>query len=266
MNSAGHMELIEHDGRATETVRPTERPDDNLIYDSKYAAALNLAALPRILGGIAVLLVCTSLGGQLIKALLGYDYLMGLLSFFNVDRERNVPTFFSTVLLLFAAVLLTVITAIAAKQKRPYVGKWGVLAAGFLLMAFDETTGLHERLIAPVRAGLGVERFGVFYFAWVIPGMVLVGVLAIYFVRFLWHLPGPTRRAFLIAGGMYLSGAIGIELLGGRYAEQHGDDDLGYNLLVTVEEAAEMFGVLLFIRALLNWIADTQGEVRLRYE
>ena len=44
--------------------------------------------------------------------------------------------------------------------------------------------------------------------------------------------------------------------------ELHGRDNLTYSMMVTVEESLEMGGVILFIWALLVYIADNYKEVR----
>lgn len=51
-------------------------------------------------------------------------------------------------------------------------------------------------------------------------------------------------------------GAIGFEMLGGRYAELYSNKTILYALLYTCEEFLEMFGVALFIYALLSYIVD----------
>lgn len=103
-----------------------------------------------------------------------------------------------------------------------------------------------------------------FGFTWVIPGMVVVAVLAIYFVRFLWRLPPNTRQAFVVAGTLFVGGAIGVEILGGWYGGLHGMANLTYSLFATVEESMEIVGVIVFIHALLEYLAGHFQEVRLR--
>ena len=69
-----------------------------------------------------------------------------------------------------------------------------------------------------------------------------------------------------MAATLYIGGAIGVELIGGRFAELHGKRNLTYHLLTTVEESLEMGGVILFIWALLVFIADKYKEVAFRFE
>ncbi len=193
--------------------------------------SLNPSAIARILGAVAFLLVLASIGGQFSKFVLGHDYLKGFVPLFYVDHERNIPTFLSVLLMLFAALLLAAIAVLDGNQRITHVSKWAILSFGFLFMAFDEAFQLHERLISPVRTLLDDSNLGVYYFAWVIPGIALVLVLGLFFRRFLLHLPATPRLRFLMAGSLYIGGAIGVELIGGRYAELHGIQNWTYSMI-----------------------------------
>jgi hypothetical protein len=133
-------------------------------------------------------------------------------------------------------------------------------------MAFDEAFQLHERLIRPISVMLGEKNLGIFYFAWVIPAMIIVLMLGLFFLKFLLHLPMIVRFRFLIAATLYLVGAIGIELIGGRYAELHGEENLTYSMITTIEESLEIAGLIFFIWALLKYCADHHKEVQLYFK
>ena len=99
----------------------------------------------------------------------------------------------------------------------------GDTALGFVVMAFDEGWSIHETLVNPIRSLLGSSRLGIFYFAWVVPGIAIVLALGLYFLGFLRRLPGLTRRQFILAAALFLGGAIGMELPGEiRYTLVHG--------------------------------------------
>lgn len=228
--------------------------------------SLNPSSIARILGAVAFFLVLASVAGQLTVYLTGHEQVYGLVRLFNVDTELNLPAFFSTFILVFAALLLAVITVLEKKRMTAHISHWAVLTFGFLLMAVDEAVSLHEMLVEPTRKLLGDDNLGAFYFAWVIPGIVIVLVLALYFLKFLLHLPAKTRFTFLLAAIIYLGGAISFELIGGRYAELHGSHNLTYNMFATIEESLEMAGVIIFIRALLIYIASNFKEVHFRLD
>ena len=224
--------------------------------------SFNPTVIACILGVIAVLLILAGIGGQLLRFSFGEDYLRMLVLLFHLDHERNIPTYFSVLLILFAALLLALIAALSAKQKLPHVSKWIILSCGFMYMAFDEAFQLHERLIRPISVMLGEKNLGIFYFAWVIPAMILVLILGLFFLKFLLHLPMTVRLRFLIAATLYLGGAIGIELIGGRHAELHGEENLTYSIITTIEESLEIAGLIFFIWALLKYCADHHKEVQ----
>ncbi|GAA3952594.1 hypothetical protein [Allohahella marinimesophila] len=223
------------------------------------------SAIGRILGVIALLLILASLGGQLSKYLLGHDHLKGFVPLFSVDGERNVPTFFSVLLLLLNSSLLAVIASLNMRQKAPHSSKWVILSLGFLFMAFDEGFSMHEKLITPFRSLMGDQELGIFYFAWVIPAIALVLILGLFFLKFLMYLHVRTRLRFVIAGAAYLGGAIGVELIGGGYAELYGYSSLTYSMIVTAEEGLELTGLILFIRALVNYLAEHYRELRVAF-
>ena len=120
--------------------------------------------------------------------------------------------------------------------------------------------------LAPVRTLLGDSDLGFFYWAWVIPGTLLVAVLGLFFRRFLLDLPATVRIRFLSAATIYITGAIGCELIGGRYIEAHGSENLMVSLIATIEEGLELAGIIYFIWALLKYCADNYREVRFRFE
>jgi hypothetical protein len=228
--------------------------------------SLNPSSIIRVLGTVAFLLVLASIGGQLTAYLTGHSHIYGLVPLFYLDAEKNLPTGFSTLLLLFAALLLGLIAALQRKQNGSPVLYWTLLSIGCLVMAADEAWSFHEMLIKPIRKLLGDDNLGVFYYAWVIPGIVLILVLAPFFLRFLLRLPVKTRLTFLMAATLYIGGAIGGELIGGYIDELHGKRNLPYIMIVTVEECLEMAGVIVLIEALLVYIADNYKEVRFHFE
>jgi hypothetical protein len=151
-------------------------------------------------------------------------------------------------------------------HRAPFVIHWAALSAGFLFMAFDETVSLHERLIEPVRLLLGEENLGIWYFAWVVPAILLVLAIALVFLRFFVSLPPKVRRWFLIAAALYLGAAVGFELLEGRHVEIYGKENITYMTLATIEEGLEMAGVIIFIKILLEYIGDTCRALHIRFD
>lgn len=225
---------------------------------------LSPVKITQALGVVALILVLAHITGQVTKYGWEHDTAYGLIRLFNVDNENNIPSYFSASLLLLAALLLTFITTLKKATHAAYGFQWALLSLGFLYMAVDEAASLHELLNRPMRDVLGRYAGGIFSFAWVIPGSVAAVVFGVSYLRFLLHLPLKTRWGFGIAATLFLGGAIGMELVGGHYIDLYGRGNLSYILSVTVEESLEMAGVIVFIHALLNYIAREHKETRLR--
>lgn len=217
-------------------------------------------AVAGTLAAIATLLIAFSVFGQLMRWNHQSDH--NLIGVFDLDSEKNVPTIFSGFLLFTVAVVVAAIAKIESGTRRHRT--WWALALGFLLMSFDETFPMHERLIEPVRGMLGADAPPIFHFAWVVPGLILLAVIAVSLRRFVRALPRATRNLFLIAAALFFGGAIGLEMVGGRYLALHGSD-LNQSMIATVEESMEMYGSCLFVHAALRHLADRGAQLRLRF-
>jgi hypothetical protein len=243
--------------------------DNRYTPSSMMPASIRLrpSRITVVLAALASSLVFLSFTSQFLRYGLGHDYVYGLLPIierlFHVDLEQNISTLFSVTLLLCSGSLLVLMTLLKRQQQDPDASKWMILAGGFFYLATDEGWSLHEQLIEPVRGLLGHGELGIFYFAWIIPAMAGVAFLGLLFLGFLSRLPSSTRWSFITAGSLYLGGAIGIEMLGGRQAELHGFENLSYQLFAHLEESLEMAGVILFIHALLRYLAEQYPEIRL---
>lgn len=217
----------------------------------------------RSLGYVIVSLVLLCVIAQCLRFVGGHPMALGFVPQFAMGLESNVPTFFSTMLLLSAAALLGVITLAKHQREHSRVFQWGGLAAIFFYLAVDEAAGLHELLNYPV--GLFMETEGVFYYGWVVPVSVLVLAFAGAYLRFLLDLPQVVRILFVVAGALYVGGALGMEMVGGLYADNYGADNPTYATISTTEETLEMVGVLVFIYALLRHARKEVGELRITF-
>lgn len=177
--------------------------------------------------------------------------LYGLINLFNFDHEYNFPALYSALNLLFASVLLAIIAISHHRQQQPY-RCWAGLAAIFAFLSIDEITVIHERFIAPV--GAYFSNSAITPIAWVIPYGIATIIFLTSYTKFLFHLPRSTRRQIILAAIIFLMGAIGCELLGSIYITAYGRDNWLYGLIYTTEELSEMFGIVVFVHALLTYI------------
>lgn len=187
----------------------------------------------------------------------------GAVRLLSLDRENNVPTLFSTALLATSSVLYFIIAAIKRSSDDYYALHWKVLGFGFLAMAIDESFSVHEKLSRPLREMVAPHGgAGILYFAWVIPGILVVSVVGVTFLRFFLAIPTKLLKGkFMAAATLYLAGAIGFELVGGYVAETYTTNNLIYVLIVSAEEALEMSGLVLLIWALTSYIDVDCGNI-----
>ena len=169
-----------------------------------------------------------------------------------VDGEGNIPTWYSAALLLISCLLLSAIARVHRRKGLGFVGHWLILSLVFLYLSLDETAQLHELSIPPIRSAFGTT--GLLYYGWIVPAGICVALLVLSYQRFLRNLPPRTRHLFLLAGAVFVSGAIGVEAVSGLQASVHGEESLAYHVIITLEELLEMSGVVLFIYALLDYM------------
>lgn len=135
----------------------------------------------------------------------------------------------------------------------------GILAFLFLLMSLDEYMSVHELFIEPIRETFSLR--GIFYFAWIIPGLAGIIAAGFFFFRFLSSLPNLILIHFLLSAVVYFSGAMGLEIISDYFAYNQGQDNLLYALISTLEEVLEMLGISYFIFAILkyNLVYEARG-------
>jgi hypothetical protein len=200
--------------------------------------------------GITAILVALGLGAILVEPLAIADPWLAQLQtsyvrLFNVDREANVPTWFSSVLLLLCGGLAGTIGALTPGPGR---GRWLLMACLFAAMSLDESAIIHEMMIKPTRALLSGS--GYLYYSWIIPGAIIVAVVVAYYWRFITTMPAHIRNRLMAAAGIYVLGALVVEATSGRIEDEHG---LGfaYEMTALIEESLEMMGAVIIASGLL---------------
>lgn len=216
----------------------------------------------KILIIVVVILSVVSIAGQIYKYNGGHDRY--LVSFFDLDREWNLPTWYASTSLLFCSFLLAIISWIKNKAKDSYRHHWVILCVIFFLLALDEAVQLHEQTITPLREFFGTS--GLLFYAWVLPAALFLFVFLIAFSKFIYHLPQKLRWRFLAAGTIFVSGALGMELVGGYYADLYGKETLTYAMIANLEEVLEMIGILVFIDALFNTLKTEALNFQIHFE
>jgi hypothetical protein len=176
-----------------------------------------LQQVPRVLLIVFLLLLFLNILVAGFSHLTGHYRIYGLNPLFNFGHEKNIPTYFSTFNLL------------------------------------DEFVSIHERLAEPMRELFGITS-GLFYFAWVIPGIFICIILFAFFSKFYWSLPSRYKMLFGISAFLFVSGAIVMEIINGFFVPLDGSPSLIYSLLATIEESLEMTGIIMFVHSLIDYI------------
>jgi hypothetical protein len=185
----------------------------------------------------------------------GMETPIGNFRFFDLDDERSIPTWYSSLLLIGCAVLLLTISRLVNRTGGVDLTRWTALSGVFAYLAFDEAVSIHERVSEPLRDTLGLT--GAFHYSWVIPAAVLLAAFGLYMLPFMFRLSRRTAVLFAIAGAVFVSGALGMELVSGIIVSQAGTEVASYQIVVTIEESLEIIGTTIFFVTLVDYIGRT---------
>lgn len=246
-------------------------------------------SLHRLQRGLLLTTGSVALAGLVVEAcdhLLNPAWAPVLVPLLSLSYEHNLPTWYA-VLLHASAALLIALHALSLRQdpaqpaasgRRPgdqpggspgrspgrwpdgsrasWIARWIVLSGLFAYISLDELIQLHEV------ASAWFDTTGVLYFGWVIPAAAIVLGLGLWYLPFLRALPPRTRRRFVAAGVVFVSGALVMELPLGWWTERAGADNLTYAMIDWVEETLELVGVSMFLLALLDIPGRAPGALR----
>lgn len=218
-----------------------KRCKEEPVSELKYPLTVLVHRYAGVLFVSAVLLIAMHTGLYLYSY--GVEELpWPLLQLFDLDEENNIPTWFSSFLLLNNAFFFYLYARTVPTPTKRY---WLFLAGGLLLLACDEVAGLHETLNTAIDMN------------WAIPGGILVLVVGIVLIPFLWSLRRGFALLLFLSGALYVSGAIVVELL----SEDMDSDSSAYALAVALEEGLEMLGALLCLTTILHEMKKAQQIV-----
>jgi len=188
--------------------------------------------------------------------------LASYLELLNLDGELTLPAWLESAMMLGAALLMMLCGAAARRHDRRNALPWFVLAAIFVFLSADESMQIHERLSIVVNA---FGSFGgILAFSWVVAMTPVVLVLGLLFLPFLLRLPAPVGRRLVVAGAVFVLGAIGCELVAG-YLVSQGDRGWRYGVEVAAEEGLEMAGLVLAIGAVLDYLRIVSADYRVSF-
>lgn len=168
----------------------------------------------------------------------------------DFNNERNFPTYFATFQLLVCGYILWWISAKKFIDKDKYKFHWRGLSIIFYILAIDESFRIHDRINEGVAGG------------WVIYYLVLVAIIGVSYLFFVFSLPKKTRNLIILAGSLYVGGAIGMEIVGVYAKKYYSYYHIYYRIVLTIEESLEFIGLIVFIKALLSYITFKYSELK----
>jgi hypothetical protein len=192
---------------------------------------------------------------------LRWNFAVRYLQLLDLDSEKSLPAWFSSLLLLAGGGLAAVHAWIETGRDDRMARHWGVLAIIFVCLSLDEEAAIHEKLSTLLH---GAHLDGFFKFSWVIIAAPLVLAGGFYFIPFLRRLPSPIGRRIFVAGCIYVGAAIGVEMIGGYIVTHYGRGWMYWTETV-IEESGEMIGAALFISAQLLSLERYCPPVTLRF-
>ena len=215
-----------------------------------YALTLSSRLVPRLLVAVVVALLAMHL-------VLQYDRFHAahtpweIQQLFDLDEEQSVPNWYSSAALGLAALLTALIGARARDDRGPAAPRWRAMAWILLYLSFDEVAGLHETVnsLSPI--------------SWTIPFGLLALVVGAWLLPFVWRLPPATRFGIIAAGVIYVTGAVGIELVSSQFFDESNKRQFDYAFFTVAEEGMEMLGIVVLIRTLLKHMEREGGQAAL---
>jgi len=234
-----------------------KRPRGSDQIEDKVIIAVNPRKVMVILITIGLLLISASISMNVAEQVVSQQ-----INFFgekfDLDLESNIPTAFSSLLLLIASVLswLVAKNPPSGNKIKSHKNHWIALSVLFLYLSLDEVAVFHEYGDALVGDGALYER------GWVLAALPFLFLFVVFYTRFFLHLPTEMKLHLLLAAILYLGGAIGFELLTGWYEQIYNVDRFPiYLTLTTTEEALEIVGILIYIYALLKYLNACSNEI-----
>ena len=253
----------------TESSKPSV-PDSSL-GETSISIEVSARQVYRYLGlGILVLVILGTLANLIIYQVAPdpEHRLARLMHRIDLGFEPSLPAWCSSLVLLLNSLLLCLIGLDRRRDARaPYRNRWFWLSGIFLFLALDEAIMIHEMMSAPLQEFLGLT--GWLYLAWTIPASILVLCFLLWNLGFLTSLPAKTKRLFFLSGAIFVTGALGMEVIASSILSSPAQEALGlasiqHTFVQAVEEGLEMFGSALFCYALLDYLASNVREIHLR--
>lgn len=231
----------------SETTTPPETPA---------ALTATLRWLPLILIGAELIFVVINLGNYA----LGYPSQLLHLAFY-LDKEANIPAWFSSMQLFLIAVVVVIAAFADDTESKPSHWFFSLIAFGFIFLSVDEAAFLHEQFSFRLTKldwmpGISGDRG-----SWIVLYAAIGGVVVLANIRNIVACADRFRKEAMVAGlgaAVFLGGAVGAEIVSYEFTAREASD-LNYVIQVAIEEFLEMLGATVMLYAALLLLAKRYG-------
>lgn len=228
-----------------------------------------IGKLDKILKNMIYFLLAISIVVCLLH-LLFYDFKMGGVRWFHLDKERNIPTWYSGILFFIYGISALLTYCHEKYLNKIYLNKlkfpilWFFAGILGLLMSLDEMTILHENLLWKETRYFSDALGGAFYYftQWQILFMPFIAVAfimltSLFMIRFLFFL---SLLKYSLGGiGLWM---IALSLEGIREALKLAYNPIYYSMEVFFEEQFEMMGCIMLITAIWKYNLEIQSNIK----
>ena len=219
--------------------------------------------LATALAVVIVVMCAASFIGEVVSdfVIVENKYVDRIAEWIDVNREGSIPTWYATITLAACAVLLGLIAIDSLRHRKPYPWHWAALAVIFGLLSLEEILGVHSEATGRLREIVSITDGPGYAIALVVIGLVGLAIVALVFGRFYLWLPSRWRTWFTIAAVIYVTGVFASDAIGDYLITAAGEPTLAYDVVLTIEEALEMTGVLIVLVMLLEYIRTFVGPI-----
>ena len=208
-----------------------------------------------ILGAVALTVLSAARRGlDVVTGLPRDSALLEATRFLDVVVEGTLPTWYSSGLLLIAAALVWHVLRIEKSRGTRRLWYLRGLVAGFVYLSIDETAAIHEQFTNIVQGAVEV-RSSALQYSWVLVAIPLVVAAGLAYGNWIRRLPTNVRSLVIVGGIVFIMGGIGLEMASSLLQFGLGSEQLAA-LAGHGEELLEMLGVIVFIEAMMRYLAD----------
>jgi len=216
-----------------------------------------------LLSVVLPVLIVLDLAVFLAQATLQRNDLVWIIRLFDLNHEKNVPTWYASMLLLVCALLLAFICCIARQAQDPRAVAWGCLSAALLSLSIDESAAIHEQVVPRLRSELPTT--GSLLMVWLVPLVILLLGMSLVGLWLLVGIPASVRLLFVVAVSLYVVSTLVLDQIGSRLFELH-DQSPWYAVLTSLEEIGESVGALVLVYALLRYLRAQRSAFHVRLQ